>query len=657
MSQLFTLPRPRPLTTAGRVMPASKLYFYRVGTPTLADIYSDADCTVEHANPVVADANGEFDAIYLDNPRDATLKTSADVTVWGPETVGPSDGDVYNVRNYGAIADGATDDSAAIQAAVDAAGPTGVVYLPPGSYAIETKITINEANVQIRGAGIGGTYIINKTTNSDAFHFLSASTASTSTYMSGCSIQDMYIYRSTAATSGAGVRLTQCSNFRMDNVIIDSCPEGLVLQGGQLNTFTRFSLFGGSAMTDVSGTSGTALLNIDEAPVDGGLYQLAYTASFSDFKIAGSYKVESCINISSADGLQFNNGYVNGAVTSDLTVKHVRDSSTTLIGSVAFTNVYFDCVNNTDRCVQVLSDGFTASKVYQLKFQNCEFGNADETAVYVREDCYLDITGSWFGNCASWAVDYETTALEGMVVISGNQFSSIGGDAGATGTLRLSGPQAVTVAGNTFRSQTGTGEVVQLLGTITSAAITGNAFGDSDGLDLKYSTATITNLAIAGNSTRAGTATASATGLRAGNISITDVQTLDHYLEGTWTPGVTFGGGATGVTYTTQTAAYTRIGNRILFNVYIVLSSKGSSSGAVLVTGLPVASGYGAHQPCSLRVTGVTSGVGDTTLMAGVTNSATTIGLFDIATGAIAALTDADLTNTSAIEISGQYIV
>lgn len=143
----------------------------------------------------------------------------------------------------------------------------------------------------------------------------------------------------------------------------------------------------------------------------------------------------------------------------------------------------------------------------------------------------------------------------------------------------------------------------------------------------------------------------------AGGVASANANTLDAYVEGTWTPGITLGGAAVGVTYTSQTAAYTRVGNRIFFNVYIVLSSKGSSTGALLVTGLPVASGWGAYQPCSLRITSVTAGVGNEMLMAAVVNSATTIALFDISGGTIATITDVDLTNTSTIEISGQYLV
>lgn len=43
---------------------------------------------------------------------------------------------VFNVRAYGAVGDGATDDSAAIRAALDAMSPArpGTLYFPPGNY-------------------------------------------------------------------------------------------------------------------------------------------------------------------------------------------------------------------------------------------------------------------------------------------------------------------------------------------------------------------------------------------------------------------------------------------------------------------------------------------------------------------------------------------
>jgi hypothetical protein len=66
-----------------------------------------------------------------------------------------------------------------------------------------------------------------------------------------------------------------------------------------------------------------------------------------------------------------------------------------------------------------------------------------------------------------------------------------------------------------------------------------------------------------------------------------DANTLDDYEEGTWTPGVSFGGGTTGITYSFQAATYTRIGRQVTCWCYFAMSAKGSSTGAAKLTGLP----------------------------------------------------------------------
>jgi hypothetical protein len=70
-----------------------------------------------------------------------------------------------------------------------------------------------------------------------------------------------------------------------------------------------------------------------------------------------------------------------------------------------------------------------------------------------------------------------------------------------------------------------------------------------------------------------------------------DANTLDDYAEGTWTPGVSFGGASVGVTYNTQTGRYTKMGRLVWVEFNVVLTSKGSSVGSAAVTGLPFAGG------------------------------------------------------------------
>lgn len=63
---------------------------------------------------------------------------------------------VANVMDFGAVADGLTDDSAAFNAAI-AAAENGAVLVPAGRYRIRGVIRIDKSNVVLRGEGAGAT--------------------------------------------------------------------------------------------------------------------------------------------------------------------------------------------------------------------------------------------------------------------------------------------------------------------------------------------------------------------------------------------------------------------------------------------------------------------------------------------------------------------
>jgi hypothetical protein len=62
---------------------------------------------------------------------------------------------------------------------------------------------------------------------------------------------------------------------------------------------------------------------------------------------------------------------------------------------------------------------------------------------------------------------------------------------------------------------------------------------------------------------------------------------LADYEEGTWTPVLAFGGASVGITYAARGGTYTKIGRLVTGRFVIVLSSKGSSTGAATIEGLP----------------------------------------------------------------------
>lgn len=86
------------------------------------------------------------------------------------------------------------------------------------------------------------------------------------------------------------------------------------------------------------------------------------------------------------------------------------------------------------------------------------------------------------------------------------------------------------------------------------------------------------------------TSSAPVSGIYLGNASNSAANVLDWYEEGTWTPSLNFGvaHGTTGITYSSRTGRYTRIGNRVYAKAAIVLSNKGSSTGIANLS-IPVA--------------------------------------------------------------------
>lgn len=60
----------------------------------------------------------------------------------------------YDVKAYGATGNGTTDDTSAIQSAINAAGPNrGTVYFPEGQYKVTSTLNLSYQYVTLRGAG------------------------------------------------------------------------------------------------------------------------------------------------------------------------------------------------------------------------------------------------------------------------------------------------------------------------------------------------------------------------------------------------------------------------------------------------------------------------------------------------------------------------
>lgn len=134
-----------------------------------------------------------------------------------------------------------------------------------------------------------------------------------------------------------------------------------------------------------------------------------------------------------------------------------------------------------------------------------------------------------------------------------------------------------------------------------------------------------------------------------------NANTLDDYEEGSWTPAITFGGGATGMTFSDQEGTYTKIGRHVFCRGSIQMSSKGTSTGVARMTGLPFAA---ASSKTSSVVLDYYSGMSSFTAgVAEVNGGAASANFYIPGASASASATDANFTNTSAMWFSFHYHV
>jgi len=106
-----------------------------------------------------------------------------------------------------------------------------------------------------------------------------------------------------------------------------------------------------------------------------------------------------------------------------------------------------------------------------------------------------------------------------------------------------------------------------------------------------------------------------------------DVNTLDDYEEGTWTPVVSASGGSGSATYNTQSGKYLKIGKLVWANFFITFTKNTLSGGTLQVTGLPFTVNSSSSQYPEIAVLFDGMGANWTNPLAQVAQSTTVIDL------------------------------
>lgn len=363
----------------GQPLSGGKIYTYAAGTTTPQATYTSASGVTPHANPIVLDSAGRVPggeiwltdgvsykfiietatAVSLGTYDNITnLTSAADVSFTGfknqtgtVQNLADNDGsdwigfqqtgsgaiarsaqdkmrDAISAKDFGAVGDGATDDTAAIQATIDAVSPSGgQIILPPGTYKISSQLNIASPNVFVQGSGRRATKIVQSDASKTVFNITAPYSALASLSIEYASqgvaggsaiglsaafysaIDDVYIYR-----AYIGIDFTNNSNSnQLTRVVCEDCTHV------GISIFNSFNLMASTFQVLNSNTTLCALgcIRIFEQSegnnfVNGHTYQGAYsiTTDATSYTMSQrpSYNKIHCVYLdASANGASINN--------------------------------------------------------------------------------------------------------------------------------------------------------------------------------------------------------------------------------------------------------------------------------------------------------------------------------------------------------------
>ncbi len=275
-------------------------------------------------------------------------------------------GETVSVKDFGAVGDGSTDDTVAIQAAITAVGTAGggVVFIPNGTYLLSATLTITLAKTTIRGQSKGGTIITRATNYGSTFDFHGDS--GTGALLGDCGIESLTITSTALTTSGAHINFTGVTRSYIKNIYFSNGFIGMQLNGAAACTIDDVylvftNLFGGSA-------TGRRYMSFGNA---GGSYSHKSSGDIfvSNFNVRGNtanQNTEYGIRIESADGIWFTNGHIGNTSVANISI---NGGSAEPLNLVYFNNVMSD----EGTTYSLLFNGATSPDFRDIKFSNCNF--------------------------------------------------------------------------------------------------------------------------------------------------------------------------------------------------------------------------------------------------------------------------------------------
>ena len=170
----------------------------------------------------------------------------------------------YNVKDYGAIGDGITDDSVAIQSCIDVAEASGrcTVIFPAADYLINTVLTIHHGGNDVGTIFYGpGAKLIAGTVGMTMLDIVKTS-ADNYQYMGTTHIKELFFEGNSKAS--IGININELGGFyksTTDNISIHNCTVGIKISDSRLWNIKNTDIYS----PDISGSIGIQFVSIKDA--------------------------------------------------------------------------------------------------------------------------------------------------------------------------------------------------------------------------------------------------------------------------------------------------------------------------------------------------------------------------------------------------------